>query len=47
MYEVAFVVLETRTKVVKSFDSAYKCRVFVNKLKHSNKLRLLYYPEID
>lgn len=44
MYEIIFLVLENKTQVSKSFDSEYKARKFVNKLKHSKKCRLLSYP---
>ena len=44
MYEVTYLVLESNTEVTKSFDSEYKARKLVNKLKHSKKCRLLSYP---
>ncbi len=46
-YSVRFLVIETGVEVTKNFDSPYKCRIFVNKLKHSRKLRLLSYPYFD
>lgn len=44
MYEVRLVVLENKTTVTKEFTSEYLARQFVNKLKHSKKCRLLFYP---
>ena len=44
MYEVRFVVLENKTTVAKEFTSEYLARQFVNKLEHSKKCRLLFYP---
>lgn len=44
MFEVTFIVLETKTEVTKKFDSEYLARKFVCKLKHSKKCRLLSYP---
>lgn len=41
---VTFIVLETGARVEKRFDSYYKCRLFVNKLRHSSKCRLVAYP---
>lgn len=42
--EVVFLVKESGQKVTKEFDSPYRCRHFVNKLKHSKKLLLIAYP---
>lgn len=45
MYRVEF--LNERGQVVeKRFDSAYECRTFVNKLRHSKKCKLLFVPSI-
>lgn len=46
-YVVTFLVIESNTRVSKGFDSAYKCKNFVNKVRHSKKLRLLSYPYFD
>ena len=43
-YKVVFFVPETGQKLVKSFDSEYMVRKFVNKLKHSRRCRLVSYP---
>lgn len=45
--EVVFLVKETGAKVTKVFDSPYRCRLFVNKLKHSKRLSLIAYPILD
>ena len=45
MYRVEF--LNERGQVVKKwFDSAYECRLFINKLLHSKKCKLLYIPTL-
>lgn len=41
---VTFIVLESGARVSKHFDSYYRCRNFVNKLRHSSKCRLVSYP---
>lgn len=42
-YVVQF--LNERGDLVKrEFDSLYKCRLFVNKCKHSKRVRLVSYP---
>lgn len=41
---VVFQVIETGVFVEKFFESEYFCRKFVNKLRHSNKCRLVSYP---
>lgn len=43
-YNVTFLVNTTGEKVVKSFNSEYNARNFVNKLKHSRKCTLISYP---
>lgn len=35
---------ERGSRVAKSFDSAYRCRKFVTKLKHSKRCTLVSYP---
>ena len=44
MLRVVFQVISTGSFVEKSFDSEYFCRRFVNKLRHSNRCRLVTYP---
>lgn len=34
-------------RVTKTFDSAYHCRLFINKLKHSKKCVLVSYPNFN
>lgn len=46
MLEVVFL-NERRQKVVKKFDSYYKCRNFVMKLKHSKRCVLISYPLLN
>lgn len=41
---VVFIINSTKEKIVRAFDSPYKCRQFVNKLKHSKKRTLVSYP---
>lgn len=41
---VRFIVVATGAVVDKRFDSYYRCRNFVNKLRHSSKCRLVSYP---
>ena len=41
---VKFIVRETGAVVTKEFDSYYRCRKFVMKLKHSKKCCLVSYP---
>lgn len=43
-YNVTFLVKETKSVLVKSFDSDYLARKFVNKLKHSKRCVLLSHP---
>lgn len=42
--EVVFLVKESGKTVTREFDSPYRCRLFVNKLKHSKRLQLIAYP---
>lgn len=44
MLRVVFQVIQTGDFVEKFFDSEYMCRKFVNKLRHSNRCRLVTYP---
>ena len=38
---------ERGARVEKTFDSAYLCRKFVNKLKHSKRCVLVSYPNFN
>lgn len=42
--DVCYIDNKTGVRLVKSFDSEYQARVFVNRLKHSKKCTLVYYP---
>ena len=44
MLRVVFQVIATGSYVEKTFSSEYFCRKFVNKLRHSNRCRLVTYP---
>ena len=44
MLRVVFQVIKTGSYVEKYFDSEFLCRKFVNKLRHSNRCRLVTYP---
>ena len=44
--EVIYLVLSSNTRIVREFESYYECRKFVNKLRHSKKVRLLSYPNL-
>lgn len=46
MYKVVFL-NESGKRVAKMFDSPYFARQFVNKVRRSKKLRLLYCPLFD
>lgn len=46
-YNVRFIIKATGVKLVKSFESPYNARQFVNKLKHSKRCVLLSYPNFD
>ena len=43
-YKVSFLVNATREKFVRSFDSEYQARLFVNKLRYSKRCTLVSYP---
>ena len=43
---VKFIVVNTGAVVIKNFDSYYRCRKFVMKLRHSSKCRLISYPNL-
>ena len=43
MYEVVFYNAED-VRVVRRFDSPYQARVFVQRLRHSRRCRLVSYP---
>ena len=40
---VTYRIKDTGKVITKEFDSEYRCRVFVNKLKHSAKCELISY----
>lgn len=42
--KVTYIINESKTRVTKTFESAYLCRQFVNKLKRSKKCTLVSYP---
>lgn len=44
---VKFLVIETGAVVEKTFDSFYKCRNFVLKMRRSKKCQLISYPNIN
>lgn len=46
-YNVRFIIKDTGAKLVKSFESPYNARKFVNKLRHSNRCVLISYPNFD
>ena len=37
---------ESGERCVRVFDSAYQCRLFINKLRHSKRCRLVSYPNV-
>lgn len=43
-YKVTFIENGTHRVLLRSFDSEYLCRQFVNKLKHSKRCKLLSCP---
>lgn len=43
-YNVTFIVNETGEKLIKSFDSEFLARKFVNKLRYSKRCTLVSYP---
>ena len=43
-YNVRYIIAKTGSKLVKSFESKYEARKFVNKMKHSKNCVLLSYP---
>lgn len=45
MYVVRFL-NEKRQVVSKEFSSAYQCRLFIKKAKHSKRISLLSYPNV-
>lgn len=44
---VTFIVVDSGVTVHKRFDSYYRCRNFVNKLRYSQKCRLVSYPNFS
>ena len=47
MYEVILINMETGKRFVKSFDSLFLCKKFVNKCKYSRKVKVVAYPIFD
>lgn len=45
--EVVYLVLDSGTRVSKEFSSPYQCRLFINKIRHSKRVRLISYPNIQ
>lgn len=43
-FNVTFLVNASREKLIRSFDSPYQARAFVNKLRHSKRCTLISYP---
>lgn len=43
-YYVVQFLNEKGNLITKEFDSLYKCRLFVNKCKHSKRVTLISYP---
>ena len=41
---VTYIERKSGTRVNKTFDSDFRCRAFVRKLKHSNECLLVAYP---
>ena len=44
MLTVTYIVKEFGVRVNKTFDSDFKCRAFIRKLRHSKKCLLVAYP---
>ena len=44
MLTVTYIVKESGVRVNKMFDSDFKCRAFIRKLRHSKKCLLVAYP---
>lgn len=44
MYKVKYIVLATGAVIEKEFRELYHCRVFLNKIKHSKKCRVISCP---
>ena len=42
-YKVTFLVRDSSKMVTRGFDSRYKMELFLNKVRHSNKLSLISY----
>lgn len=42
-YKVTFLVHDSNKMVTRDFDSRYKMELFLNKVRHSNKLSLVSY----
>ena len=44
MLTVTYIVKESGVRVNKTFDSDFRCRAFIRKLRHSKKCILVSYP---
>lgn len=44
---VTYIVKKTGVKINKTFDSDFRCRAFVRKLRHSKKCILVSYPLLN
>lgn len=46
MYPVGLINLITGEKFTKVFDSPFLCRNFINKCKHSDKVKIIFCPDL-
>ena len=46
MLEVVYLIRETGDILTATFDSAYQCRLFINRCRHSKRVQLISYPNI-
>lgn len=46
MYRVTCMNLKTGAKFDKFFDSAYICRQYINKCKHSKEVKIVFQPNL-
>lgn len=44
MYEVGLINLKTGEQFVKTFDSLFLCKKFVNKCRYSKKVMVVFHP---
>ena len=47
MHEVLLLNMKTGKRFVKTFDSLFLCKKFVDKCKYSKKVKVLAYPIFD